>query len=146
MDHVVYVDARAGELEKMLAGIKIMLVRGAAGRKLPHGRVQPGDRLFFIQNNGEGRVRASSVVTMVFQSPKLSPAESCQIIFANQDSLQLTPQEVQRWAGKRYLVLIGVDKIRRLNPFEIDRRGFGNMDDWLPVEDINRIKNDSKGD
>ncbi len=54
MDHVVYVDAKARELEKLLAGEKTMIVRGATGRKLPYGRVEPGDCLFFIENNGRG--------------------------------------------------------------------------------------------
>jgi hypothetical protein len=57
MDHVVYVDAAANEMEKLLDGSKEVILRGAAGRKLPYGRVDPGDRLFFIRNNGEGRSR-----------------------------------------------------------------------------------------
>ena len=39
MDHVVYVDTKAKELEKLLEGTKRMLIRGAAGRKMPYGRV-----------------------------------------------------------------------------------------------------------
>ena len=49
MDHVVYVDAKANELEQLLAGSKRMIVRGAAGRKLPHGRVHAGDTLYLIR-------------------------------------------------------------------------------------------------
>ena len=68
MDHVVYVDSRARELEKLLAGEKTVIVRGSAGRKLPHGRVHANDRLFFIQNKGDGMVRASAGVREVFNS------------------------------------------------------------------------------
>lgn len=39
MDHIVYLDAKARELEKLLDGKKTMIIRGATGRKLPHGRV-----------------------------------------------------------------------------------------------------------
>jgi hypothetical protein len=42
MDHVVYVNAKTKELEKLLEGKKTMIIRGAAGRKLPHGRVSKG--------------------------------------------------------------------------------------------------------
>jgi hypothetical protein len=38
MDHVVYVDAAAKEMEKLLDGSKCMILRGAAGRKLPYGK------------------------------------------------------------------------------------------------------------
>ena len=51
MVHLVYCD-NAGkkgekELDKILAGTKTMVVRGAAGRKIPHSRVFAGERLYF---------------------------------------------------------------------------------------------------
>jgi hypothetical protein len=140
MDHIVYVDAKAGELEKLLVGTKKMVLRGATGRKLPYGRVQPGDRLFFIRNNGEGQVRAQARVSTVFNSEKLSEAESRQIVADNQEALQLSPAEAKRWGGKRYLVLVGLEEVAPLEPFEIDRRAYGNMDDWLPVGEIETVR------
>ena len=47
MDHIVYVDAKSKELGSILDGFKTMIIRGAAGRKLPHGRVSEGDVLYF---------------------------------------------------------------------------------------------------
>jgi hypothetical protein len=41
MDHVVYLDAKEKELDKLRSGQKSMIIRGAAGRKLPHGRFIP---------------------------------------------------------------------------------------------------------
>ena len=140
MDHIVYVDAKAGELEKLLAGEKTMIVRGAAGRKLPHGRVQPGDCLFFIQNNGDGIVRASAVVSHVLNSEKLTDDQSADLLKTNQPKLNLMPAQVKRWAGKRYLVLIEVRDVRAIEPFPIDRSEYGNMDDWLLVENIENVR------
>lgn len=136
MDHVVYVDAKENELSLLLNGKKQMIIRGAAGRKLPHGRVNPGDRLFFIQNNGEGLIRAEAEVIEAIHSEKLSEEESRQMVAEHQTDLQLTPAQVKRWAGKRYLVLVRVGMVRPVSPFAIDRSAYGNMDDWLPVGDI----------
>jgi hypothetical protein len=140
MDHVVYLDAKAGELELLISGEKCMIIRGAAGRKLPYGRVDPGDMLYFINNNAEGVVRAKAVVTSVFNSEKMTPEESQQLVKDNQDKLRLSPQQIKRWAGKRYLVLIEVDQFEEISPFEIDKSDYGNMDDWLPVERIEKVK------
>jgi hypothetical protein len=96
MDHVVYVDAEENELSMLLAGTKQMIIRGAAGRKLPHGRVQPGDWLFFIQNNGDGLVRARAQVSEVFCSEKLTDVESRQMIEQHQAALQLTLRQLKR--------------------------------------------------
>ena len=140
MDHVVYVDKKAHELEKLITGKKSMIVRGSTGRKLPYGRVQAGDRLFFVENNGNGLVRASSVVSEVFNSEKLAETESADLLKKNQSKLDLTPEQFKRWSGKRYLVLVEVEKINVEKPFSIDRTGYGNMDDWLPVGDIETVK------
>jgi hypothetical protein len=140
MDHVVYLDAKANELGKLVAGQKSMIVRGAAGRKLPYGRVNPADRLFFIQNNGDGLVRASAVVSGVINSDKLTEEQSRNLLEVHQTKLCLTSDQIKRWAGKRFLVLIEIEKVCTLEPFTIDRSEYGNMDDWLPVGDIERVK------
>lgn len=139
MDHVVYVDAKSKELEKLLDGTKSMIIRGATGRKLPYGRVDVGDILYFIRNNGEGQVHAKAVVISVFNSEKMEKDTSIQLVESNQVKLQLDIRQFKKWAGKRYLVLIEVDSIEEVESFKIDRTEYGNMDDWLPVEKINKI-------
>jgi hypothetical protein len=139
MDHVVYVDAKANELNKLLEGSKCMIIRGAAGRKMPYGRVEAGDRLFFIENDGSGIVKAEATVTSVLNSEKMTAEQSIALVETNLEQLQLTQKQFQRWAGKRYLVLIEVDKVEECAPFLINRSDYGNMDDWLPVGTIESV-------
>ena len=140
MDHVVYLEAKEKELDKLKSGQKSMIIRGAAGRKLPHGRVHPGEVLWFVENSGDGLVRCRATVKNVFNSEKLSEQESQKLISDNQTTLCLTPNQIKRWGGKRYLVLIEVEDLQEITPFAVDRSSYGNMDDWLPVEDIEHIK------
>lgn len=140
MDHIVYVDAKAQEMEGLLSGQKRMIIRGATGRKMPYGRVEAGDVLYFMNNNGEGLVKARALVTSVLNSEKLTPEASAALVAENQGKLQLTAAQTRRWAGKRYLVLIEVAEVAPLAPFAIDRSNYGNMDDWLPVEEIDRVR------
>jgi len=140
MDHVVYLDANAKELEILLSTKKTMIIRGATGRKLPYGRVNQGDVLYFINNNAEGLVRASAKVKSVLNSDKLTEEESAQFVDLHQNKLQLTKKQYERWAGKRYLVLIEISDVESIEPFRIDKSDYGNMDDWLPVEQIERVR------
>lgn len=142
MDHVVYLDAKAKEMDNILSGNKKMIIRGATGRKIPYGRVNSGDILYFINNNSEGFVKALAKVKIVFNSEKMSPEESKNLIEKNQEKLKLTDKQLNRWIGKRYLVLIEIDDVIEVIPFKIDKTDYGNMDDWLIVEDINKVKND----
>ena len=140
MDHVVYLDSKARELDLLLSAQKNMIIRGAAGRKIPHGRVHEGDVLYFINNNAEGVILAAAKVKSVFNSDKMSEEESVQLVNSHQAKLQLTKQQFDRWAGKRYLVLIEVTGVEKVDPFQIDKSNYGNMDDWLPVEEIQKVK------
>jgi hypothetical protein len=140
MDHVVYLDKKANEAEKLLDGSKTQIIRGAAGRKLPYGRVLAGDRLYFINNDGSGTVFVRALVSSVINSEKLDPQQSAALIAENQPYLQLSESQIKRWSGKRFLVLVTIKDFEPLLPFMIDRREYGNMDDWLPVEDIEIVK------
>ena len=140
MDHVVYLGAKAKELDLLIDCKKSMIIRGATGCKLPYGRVQPDDMLYFINNNAEGVVRAKARVTGVFNSDKMTPEESTKLVESNQNKLQLSAQQFKRWAGKRYIVLIEIGQFEEITPFEFDKSDYGNMDDWLPVEQIEKVK------
>ncbi|MFW6230578.1 MAG: hypothetical protein ACOC32_00985 [Nanoarchaeota archaeon] len=140
MDHVVYLDTKAKELENLLDGKKTMIIRGATGRKLPYGRVSKGDVLYFINNNAEGVVRAKAIVDTVFNSEKMTKEESVALVDSHQKKLMLDNAQLKRWAGKRYIVLIGVKDVEETAPFAIDKKDYGNMDDWLLVEKITNIR------
>lgn len=140
MDHIVYLDAKAKELEHLFKGSKTMLIRGAMGRKLPYGRVNVSDVLYFAENNGDGLIKGKAVVKSLFFSEKMTHEESEKIVTENQQKLQLNSSLAKRFAGKRFLTLIEVENVEKFSPFQFDRSGFGNMDDWLPVGDIEKVK------
>lgn len=139
MDHIVYVDFKAGELDALINGSKTLIIRGAMGRKVPYGRVNIDDNLYFIRNNGEGVIKAKAKVVDVFNSEKLTKEQSEQIVEKNKNRLLISQAMIKRFAGKRYLVLVEVSEVRKVTPFKIDKSEYGNMDDWLPVGDIRKI-------
>jgi hypothetical protein len=140
MDHIVYLDANAKELDLLLSAKKTMIIRGATGRKMPYGRVNQDDVLYFINNNAEGLILAKARVKSVFNSDKLTEAESISLLEKHQARLQLSNKQQARWGGKRYLILIEVSDVKKVEPFQIDKSAYGNMDDWLPVEKIEKLQ------
>lgn len=137
MEHLVYCDARAKVLDKILDNTKTMIIRGAAGRKLPYGRVFEGERLHFIVNDGSGLIKAKAMVKSVFNSEKMTEEQSKLLVEENQDKLNLTNAQLKRWAGKKYLCLVEVKDVETIEPLKLNRQK--NMDDWISVEDISSI-------
>lgn len=140
MDHIVYLDYKANELPNLLNGSKTMIIRGAMGHKIPYKIVEVGDVLYFVENNGSGNIKAKGFVENVVNTEMLSPEESLKMVEENQKFLLLNEAMMNRFAGKRYLVLITVKKTEVIDEFKFDKTDFFNMDDWLPIEDIEKVK------
>jgi hypothetical protein len=139
MDHVVCLDAGARELENLVNGKKSMILRGSDARDLPYACVSKGDILYFISSTGEFEVEAKGIVSYVFNSERLSVEESFETVIRNQDKLQLPDKQFEIWAGKKYLVLIGIDNIQAIEPIRIDKTRFSIQDDWIPVGNIDVV-------
>lgn len=137
MEHIVYTDTKAKVMSSIVDGTKTIIIRGAAGRKLPYGRVFPGEMLYFIENNGNGLIKAKAAVKSVINSEKMTEEQSKALVDENQEKLNLTKDQIKRWAGKKYLCLVEICDVEEIEPLILDRQL--NMDDWITVEDINSI-------
>lgn len=135
MVHVVYCDDKEKILEKIVSGTKTMVVRGAAGRKIPHSRVFTGETLYFMKK-GTGLVNVMATVKAVQNYVKLSEKEITKILEDNQSKLDLTTNQKKRW-HKKCLCLVEFDNVKEISPLEFDHQG--NMDDWLMIEKIEDV-------
>ncbi len=140
MDHVVYVDHPSGELDKLLNGEKCIILRAGMGRKTPYGRVKPGEILYFVNNNGDGLVRAAAVVKSVSNSDMLTPDESRNLLLLKKNELHLEIEQFQEYLGKKYMVLVEVKNVCRIMEFKLDKAAMQSAEDWVPIENIELLK------
>lgn len=142
MVHLVYCD-NAGKkgvrvLDKIIAGTKTMVVRGAAGRKIPHSRVFEGERLYFIEK-GSASITATAIVKSVQNYVKLSEEEITRILSENSGKLNLSDKQMVRW-HKKCLCLVEFENVEEIAPIAFEHQS--NMDDWLI---LNRIEDVAAG-
>lgn len=140
MVHLVYCDnlGKLGErvIDKIITGVKTMVVRGAAGRKIPHSRVFEGETLYFMEK-GTAKISAFASVKSVQNYMKLTEDEIVQTLNENQSKLALTDKQRVRW-HKKYLCLVEFENVQKIEPpLDFDRQG--NMDDWLIIEKIEDV-------
>ncbi|MCL2051906.1 MAG: hypothetical protein FWG91_09310 [Lachnospiraceae bacterium] len=135
MVHLAYCDDKEKVLEKILASGKTMIVRGAAGRKIPHSRVFEGETLYLMKK-GTAKITAMATVDSVQNFVKLSDEEIVKTLEENQERLQLSDKEKERW-HKKCLILIGFKDVKEIAPLDFDHQG--NMDDWLIIEKIEDV-------
>lgn len=112
------------------------------GRKMPFGRVKAGHRLFLIENKGDGLVKASAIAGRVSEFGPLTHQASIDLVDERMPFLLLDKGLKARFAGKRYLVFIEIAAFEVIQPFRINRSGYSNMDDWLPVGEVEKVRAD----
>ncbi|MEG1481771.1 hypothetical protein [Clostridium sp.] len=135
MVHIVYCDDKEKVLEKIISGTKTMVIRGAAGRKIPHSRVFDGETLYFMKK-GTGKISAKANVVNVENHVKLTQDESLNIIQKNGDKLNLSKKQINRW-NKKCLCLVEFNNLEEIDSLELDHQK--NMDDWLIVEKVEDV-------
>lgn len=136
MVHLVYCDDKAKVLDKILDGSKTMVVRGAAGRKIPHSRVNKGEVLYFMQK-GSKKISTKATVTHVENYIKLTDEEITSTLECNQSKLNLTDNQMVRWR-KKCLILVEFAEVEKLDQ-TLDFDHQNTMDDWLIIEKIEDV-------
>ena len=135
MVHLVYCDDKSKELAKILDGSKTMIIRGAAGRKIPHSRVFKDEILYFMEK-GSKKITAKATVSDVQNHVKLTDDEITKIIEDNNNKLQLTEKQRERW-HKKCLCLVEFYEAEEITPLDFEHQG--NMDDWLIIDKIEDV-------
>lgn len=140
MVHLVYCDntGKKGErvLDKISSATKTMVVRGAAGRKIPHSRVFEGEIIYFMEK-GAASISAFAIVKSVQNYVKLTEEEIIKVLDDNQDKLNLTEKQKERW-HKKCLCLVEFGDVQQIEPpLAFDHQG--NMDDWLIIDKIEDV-------
>lgn len=135
MVHLVYCDDKEKVLNKILDGTKTMVIRSAAGRKIPHSRVFPEETLYFMKK-GSARISATARVKAVQNYVKLSEEQIEQVLTGNQDKLALSPKQRERW-HKKCICLVEFEDVQELEPMVFEHQT--NMDDWLILDKIEDV-------
>lgn len=135
MEHLVYCDNKEKELDKIVNGLKTMIIRGAAGRKIPHSRVFKDEILYFMEK-GSKKITAKAKVIDVKNYVKLTDSEITNIINDNNNKLLLSDDQKKRW-HKKCLCLVEFNNFEKIKPLDFEHQN--NMDDWLILEKIEDV-------
>jgi hypothetical protein len=139
MNHLVYLNARAGELEKILSGVKTMLVKEFDPSQTIVLSVNPGDSLYFLRDPDDCDVRVKATVVRVLNFTKTFEEDSPHTLKAMQPRLQLTEDQFNFWAGKEYMQLVEFESAHKIGVIHVPSRKTTGSLDWIAFDAINQI-------
>jgi hypothetical protein len=139
MNHLVFLDTRAGELEKILSGIKSMVVKEFDLTQSVEQLVRPGDSLYFLRNNVDCAVRVKATVVRVLPTEERSDEDTAHILKELQPRLQLTEEQYNYWSAKQRMLLVEFDSAQKITVIHIASKKITDHSDWIPFEEFSLI-------
>jgi hypothetical protein len=139
MNHLVFLDSQAGELEKILSGVKRMILKEFDPTELTAYPVNPGDRLYFLRDKGEDALRVEATVVRVLPFMQDLDSDLSRTIKEMQPRLQLTEDQYNYWSVKKQALLVEFCSAHKIPVIQVDSNKISDRSDWIPFEEFDWI-------
>lgn len=140
MDHLAILDKKRKLLPKILSGEKTIESRWYKHKKTPYENIKAGDIVYF-KDSGEP-VTAKATVKKVLFFSDMSRAKYKEILDHYADGICLEDKNPENYIKNnyKYITLIFLKNVKSIEPFQVDKKGYGLMVAWITIEDIRQIK------
>lgn len=129
-------------LERIKKGTKTIESRWYRQRRRPWQSIEAGDHIFF-KNSGEPVCVVSRAARVLFYND-LTPTLVGDLLDRYAESLGIKETEKQTFfkkvAGRQFCILIFLEDVAEIDPFSIDKKGFGTMVSWITTPNVYLLK------
>ncbi len=139
MNYLVFLDTHAGELEKILSGVKCMLVREIKSSQSSLCPVSQGDSLYFLRDKDDHALRVKAIVVRVSFFINGLDEELPHALKELQPRLQLTEDQYNYWSAKQQVLLIEFDCAQKIGVIQVAENIVTDRADWIPFEEFSQI-------
>lgn len=142
MEHVAIMRKSWGLTDKILNGQKKIESRWYSVKYKPWDRIKAGETVYFKDSGAPVRIKAE--VSRVIQFADLTPKRAKEILdkYGKDDGIEpeKIPEFFERFKDKKYCILIFLKNPVEVEPFDIDKTGFGAMSAWIMVDSVSKIR------
>lgn len=140
MDHIAIMNKNAGLISDIISGKKTIESRWYVNKIAPWNKIQKGDVVYFKDSGSP--VTAFALVDEVIQFENLNAKKIAEITqkFGGVGKINLRDKTGKFAKGKNYCILIFLKNPQSVEPFKINKAGFGSSCAWMCVGDINKVR------
>ena len=139
MNYLVFLDTCAGELGKILSGVKCMLVKEFDPVQNAGQPVRCGDSLYFLRDNHESNLRVKADVTRILFFVSDLDEDLSHKLKELQPRLQLTEDQYNYWSTKEQVMLVEFDCAHKIEVIHVAPNKITDRLDWIAFEDFSLI-------
>ena len=139
MNYLIFLDPGAGELEKILSGIKSMVVKEFDPTQTVAQQVRPGDSLYFLRDKDGFELRVKANVTRVLFIANHAGEDLSQRLKEFQPRLKLTEDQYNHWSSTGQVLLVEFEQARKIEMIQVASNKVTDRSGWLVFEEISQI-------
>ena len=137
MNYLVFLDTRAGELEKILSGVKTMLVKEFDPVRPFAHPIHPGDSLYFLRSKDDCALRVNVIVIKVLLVT--SKEDLIHTLKAMQPRLHLTEEQYNHWSMQQQALLVEFGSAQKIGVIHVAPEKFAGRPNWIAFDDFSQI-------
>ena len=139
MNHIVILDANAGELEKILSGTKRMVIKEFDPARSAEQPVFPGDNLYFLRNKDGRALRVKATVVRVLFLTNDWDEYLSQTLKEMQPRLKLTEEQYYYWSTKEQVLLVEFEGAHKIKVIHVASNKIRYRSDWIAFKEFCEI-------
>jgi hypothetical protein len=139
MNHLVFLDSNARELEKILSGFKTMIVKETNSSQPKTYPINPGDSLYFLRETDKCDLRVKATVVRVLLLKNEIDETLSHALKEMQPGLQFTEGQYNNWAGKAQILLIEIEGATKIPAIRIDPNKVTDRSNWIAFDTFNLL-------
>ena len=139
MNHLVFLNTGAGELEKILSGVKRMVAKELDPAQSTTHPVRAGDNLYFLRNKDECTLRVKARVVRVISYTNSQDEDLSHTLKEMQPRLQLTEEQFCYWSTKDQVLLVEFESAHKIDVIHVASNRFKDRSDWIAFEAFSQI-------
>lgn len=140
MNHLVFLESHAGELEKILGGLKSMVVKVFDPAQAAAYPVNPGDSLYFIRDNDGYALRVKATVVRVLFLNNNIDENISHSLKEMQPRLQFTEDQYNYWSAKKQVQLVEFRSAHKIHVIHVAANWVTDKSDWIAFEEFDTIR------
>jgi hypothetical protein len=139
MNYLVFLDPYAGELEKILSGIKCMVLKEIDPVLPTVHLVSPVDSLYFLRGKDDRDLRVSATVIRVTPFINSLEEDLSHTLKELQPRLQLTEDQYNYWSIKEQVQLVEFDCAHKIEVIQVASNKITDRSDWIAFKEFSEI-------
>lgn len=142
MDHLAIMKKSWGLTKKILSGEKTIETRWYKNKYKPWDQIRVGEIVYFKDSGDPVTVKATVAKVEQFENFDEIQIKNILTRYSAEDlrTTDIAPEIINYTTGKKFCIVIHLTNPQPVEPFAIDKTGYGAMSSWICVEDINQIK------